>query len=52
MKNIYAKEDVSKKVDEGKIMATKTKFEREQEDMIKIGGKKQKGGKKRKEEQA
>lgn len=50
MHNTFAKEDVNKKVNEGKIMRVKSKFEREQEDMIKIGNKKHKGGKKKKEE--
>jgi len=39
------KEDVKKKLEDGKLERVKTKKEREEEEMVKIGGGKKKGKK-------
>ena len=47
--NEFAKEDLNKKVQDGKLERVKTKAEREQESLMQIGGKKKKQPKKQKE---
>lgn len=49
MQSQFAKEDITKKVTEGKIERAKTKEEREQESMMQFGGKKKKQQRKQKD---
>ena len=47
----FAKEDVAKKINDGKLERAKTKSEKEEESKLIVGGKKKKAAKKPKEHQ-